>query len=88
MTPVVNISTPARPISAFVAAMQPSGSGVNAAQRVTQINLQTGDLVNKPNSPSSSNSSAATKTQMLRHISWEIHDKKEFPSAATRSAKN
>ncbi|KAK6162435.1 hypothetical protein DH2020_002276 [Rehmannia glutinosa] len=93
---VVNIpAAAARPISAFVAAMQPSGGGVSVAQQVTQINLQTfhsssmGVLVDRQNLPSSSNNSqATTKTQMLRDISWEIHDKKDFSSAATRSAKN
>ncbi|KAK4411339.1 Transcription factor TCP9 [Sesamum angolense] len=96
--PVVNISAAARPISAFVAAMQPSAGGVNVAQPVAQINLQTfqslsaGVSAEKPNLSSSSNSSGscsgATKTQMLRDISWEIHEKKEFPFVPTRSAKN
>lgn len=86
---MVNISAAARPISAFVAAMQPPGSGgVNVAQHVTQINLQHAYVVDKTNLPSSSNNPAAAKTQMLRDISWEIRDKKEFPSTATRSAKN
>ncbi|KAL0464717.1 UNVERIFIED_CONTAM: Transcription factor TCP9 [Sesamum latifolium] len=94
LAPVVNISASARPISAFVAAMQPSGGGVNVAQPVAQINLQAfqslsaGVSAEKPNLPSSSNSSGATKTQMLRDISWEIHEKKEFPFVPTRSAKN
>ncbi|PIN16227.1 hypothetical protein CDL12_11104 [Handroanthus impetiginosus] len=94
MTPVANISAAGRPISALVAAMQPSGSGVTVAQPVTQIHLQSFQssipavLVDKPSLPSSSNGSASTKTQMLRDISWEIHDKKEFPFVATRSAKN
>ncbi|KAL8500161.1 hypothetical protein ACS0TY_019954 [Phlomoides rotata] len=74
---MVNMSAAARPISAFVAAMQPAGGGsaVNVAQHVTQINLQHAYVVDKPNLPSSSNNSAATKTQMLRDISWEVHDK-------------
>lgn len=76
--------------------MQPSGGAVGVAQRVVpQINLQTflsssaGVLVDKPSLPCSSNSAAATKTQMLRDISWEIHDKKELPaSMATRNSAN
>ncbi|KAL0379605.1 UNVERIFIED_CONTAM: Transcription factor TCP9 [Sesamum angustifolium] len=90
LAPVLNISAAARPISAFVAAMQPSGGGVNVAQPVAQINLQTfqslsaGVSAEKPNLPSSSNSSGSgpTKTQMLRDISWEIHEKKRVPICA------
>ncbi|KAK4418712.1 Transcription factor TCP9 [Sesamum alatum] len=95
LAPLVNISAAARPISAFVASMQPTGSGVNLEQPVAQINLQSFQSLsagvsaeNKPNLPSSSNSSGSTKTQMLRDISWEIHEKKEFPFVPTRSAKN
>ncbi|XP_057792126.1 transcription factor TCP9 [Salvia miltiorrhiza] len=82
MTPVVNFSAAARPISAFVTAMQPS---TTAEPRVAQIMQAAADFRPKPNLPSSSNSSAAAKkSQMLRDISWEIHDK-EFPSAAKNS---
>lgn len=82
MTPVVNISAAARPISAFVTAMQPSAA---AEPRVAQIMQAAADFRPKPNPPSSSNSSAAAKkSQMLRDISWEIHDK-DFPSAAKNS---
>ncbi|KAG8391736.1 hypothetical protein BUALT_Bualt01G0218100 [Buddleja alternifolia] len=97
MTPMVNISAAARPVSAYVSGMQPSGGTVNIAQGVTQINLQnlqgssnsTRVLVETSNSePSSSHTSQVTKTQMLRNISWEIHDKKEFPFVATNSAKH
>lgn len=77
MMPVFNISAAARPISAFLAAMQPSGVAP------PQI-MQAVDLRHKPNLPSSSNSSAAAKTQTLRDISWEIHDK-EIPSSAKNS---
>ncbi|GFP98511.1 transcription factor tcp9 [Phtheirospermum japonicum] len=86
---MVNFSAAAsvRPISAFVAAMQqPSGGGgVTIAQQVTQINLQafqsssTGVLMaDRLSLPSTSSDSPANKTQMLRDISWEIQDKKEY----------
>ncbi|XP_047976436.1 transcription factor TCP9 [Salvia hispanica] len=68
MTPVVNISAP---ISAFVSAMQTSTSAAQIMQSAAA------DFTPKlNNTPSSSNSSAAAKkSQMLRDISWEIHDK-------------
>ncbi|KAL3618694.1 hypothetical protein CASFOL_037513 [Castilleja foliolosa] len=76
----------ARPISAFVPGMQhPTGGSVIVAQQITQINLQafqsssTGVLMaDRPSLPSTSSSSPANKTQMLRDISWEIHDRKEY----------
>ncbi|KAK4476547.1 hypothetical protein RD792_015703 [Penstemon davidsonii] len=74
VTPMVNISTAAvRPISTLFAAVQPSVGGINIAQSINLQNLQ---------SPSNLgvSSSTNTKTQMLRDISWEIHDNnKEFP---------
>lgn len=83
LSPVVNISAAARPISAFLSAMQPPAAA--AEPRVTQI-MQAADFRHKPNLPSSSSGSAAVKkTQMLRDISWEIHNNKEFPSAAKNS---
>ncbi|XP_051139182.1 transcription factor TCP9-like [Andrographis paniculata] len=99
MTPVVSISATARPISAFVAAIQPSGGGVGVGfsrpATTTHINLQTLQSTSaavsseKPNQQTPNRTSPATKaTQMLRDISWEIREKKELPFLATRSAKH
>ncbi|KAL1543473.1 transcription factor TCP9 [Salvia divinorum] len=80
MTPMVNISAP---ISAFITAMQtPTAAEPRVAAQIMQ---SAADFTPKPNPPSSSNSSAAAKkSQVLRDISWEIHDK-DFPSAAKNS---
>lgn len=77
--PLVNVS--ARPISSFVASMQPAVSIAAAKPPLGDK----GEIRNSNSAPSSSSSATTKTTQLLlRDFSLEICDKKELPNKSRR----
>ncbi|KAM7472143.1 hypothetical protein LguiA_010326 [Lonicera macranthoides] len=94
-TPLINLAA-ARPISSFVASMQPAVTSASSARAVevealprsTITSSSVGSKAEKTSSIAAPSSSSAKTTQLLRDFSLEIYDKQELPFLRNLSSAN